>query len=164
MSTLTNSIVRGFGFTIGRRAATSLLDTPPKIKNLPDNNMCWSHEGYVEGDPHCVFEHRKKTDIYRGVNLLFLIITSSIPYLGTLIMLSYIRYTFFKKFQINWYILKWKTFQFSDRRYSSGIREEKRLLPEWERSEYDMTVNYTKMKVIWFILFFWSIVVVNLIK
>ena len=155
-------MVRGFGWTIGKAAANGALKSLNKQNKNQEIN--WSSEGYTENDDYVTFDHSKKTDSYYGFTLVCFIIFSFIPYLGMLFILMGIPQTFFKKFYTHWFVMKWKTYQYSDRRFTDGIREERKLEPEHVESDLDLSVNYQRMRIIWFILFILQIYMINITK
>lgn len=159
---LVNSMVRGFGFTLGKAAANKTMSSfTPKEDNQKIN---WENEGWVEGDVDVVFDHKKKGDPYQGVGLLFSIVFCLIPYVGILTCLSYIPYTFFKKFRVHWFEFQTRKFTYDDKRFKNGTREEYRLVRLNTKSEEDLTVNYKKMRLIWLSLLILSVIMVNLTK
>lgn len=159
---LTNSIVRGFGWTIGKAAANKTMDS---FKAKEDNQKInWENEGWVEGDVEVEFDHKRKSDPYQGGGLFFTIVLCLIPYIGILTCLTYIPYTFFRNFKMNWFEFQTKKFVYDDRRFKNGMREEYRLVKVHTRSEDDSTVNYTKMRIIWLSLTILSIVMINIVK
>jgi hypothetical protein len=161
-NTLTNSIVRGFGFTIGKRAANSAIDSfKPKEDNQKIN---WENVGWVEGDTDVEFDHKRKGDPYQGLGLFITTIFCLIPYIGIITCLSYIPYTFFKKFKTHYFDFEKRKFVYQDGRYKNGIREEFRLVRVHTESIDDTTVNYKKMRILWFGFFILSIIMINLVK
>lgn len=160
MSTLTNSMVRGFGFTLGKAAANKTLNSFSSKQD--DQKIVWENQGWEDGDVDVLFEHTKKNDPYRGVTLFFTIILCLIPYVGVITCLFLIKHTFFKKFKVFYFQFNNNTFTYSDKRFKNGKREEERLVREVTKVDEDPTVNYIKMRLIWLGLFILNIIMINL--
>jgi hypothetical protein len=132
MSNLTSSIVRGFGFTIGRSAANTLLSAPKNKEVQKSTEIeCWSHKGYEENDVEIIYQydyHGKKLKWYSW--LIFLI-----PLLNLFKSIPYFYNVFIKKNKMYFYDMKWTTYKVSDGRVKGGIKEVKKLQPELSRVE-----------------------------
>jgi hypothetical protein len=143
MANLASSIVNGFGFTLGRAAATSVL-TPSKqtSSNNSKDIECWSHRGYEEGDVEfiCEYEYLNKfIKWYMYPVILFL------PYFSIFYILKYFFNVFIIKNKITYYEMKWNTYKVSDARTKSGFREIKKLEPEICKVE--VYPPYTRNKI-----------------
>jgi hypothetical protein len=128
---LGSSIVRGFGFTLGRKAANVAIDYTSQSPQKSSQIDCWSHNGYQEGDVEIFYDYdylRKQIKWYQWV--LFVI-----PIVGLLKSLSYFYNVFLKKNMVKYYDMKWETFTVSDGRTKSGIREIKKLKPQLGKVE-----------------------------
>jgi hypothetical protein len=135
MSNLTSSIVRGFGFTLGRAAATSVLTSSKQLVNDdPKDIVCLSHKGYEEGDVKSITEYdylKKTIKWYEWLFILF------IPLLNCILSFKYFYNVFIKKNHVYFYDMVWKTYTVSDGRTKSGVKEIKKLIPELSKvSEY----------------------------
>lgn len=126
MSNLISSIVRGFGFTLGRTAANSLINSTQvqKVHKFKEID-CWSHNGYQEDDVESIVEYdylKKQIKWYSWIIYFIPIINlfKSIPYFYNV---------FIKKNKIYYYDMKWESFQVSDGRVKGGIKEVKKLQP-----------------------------------
>ena len=142
MSNLTSSIVRGFGFTLGRKAATSLINSSSKNQVYKSSEIdCWSHKGYEENDVEISYDYdylRKQIKWYAWIIFLIPIVNlfKSIPYFYNV---------FIKKNKIYYYDMKWESFKISDGRVKGGIKEVQKLKPEL--SKVDVYFPYTRNKV-----------------
>jgi len=146
MSQLTNSIVRGFGFTLGRmgaQAAVQTLTKKPK-KNYysgVDPYYCYTNLGFEENDIDIKFDYNQRS--YRGFFNWVLIILGAmvwilIPYLNIFIWVLSLR-SFSKNHYMHFYKMVYKTFKITDRRYKEGYREVVSLKPEYTESRIDST-------------------------
>jgi hypothetical protein len=142
MSNLTSSIVKGFGFTLGRKAANSLIDSSSKNQVYKYSEIdCWSHKGYEENDVEILYDYdylRKQIKWYAWIMFLIPIVNlfKSIPYFYNV---------FIKKNKIYYYDMKWESFKISDGRVKGGIKEVKKLKPEL--SKVEVYPPYTRNKV-----------------
>lgn len=142
MSNLTSSIVRGFGFTIGRKVANSLIEPSAKNQVYKSNEVdCWSHKGYEENDVEITYDYnyyKKQIKWYGWVMFL-------IPILNLFKSIPYFYNVFIKKNMVYYYDMKWVTFKISDGRVKGGIKEVQKLKPELGKVE--VYPPYTRNKV-----------------
>lgn len=142
MSNLTSSIVKGFGFTLGRAAATSIITPSKEVINKSTEIDCWSHKGYEENDVEISYDFNyfnKFIKWYTWVAILF------VPYLTIFYTVKYFYNVFIKTNKIYYYDMKWKSFKVSDGRTKSGIRELQKLQPEL--SKVEIYPPYTRNKI-----------------
>ena len=145
MFNLNSSIVKGFGFTLGRTAANALVSSTQTQKVSKSNEIeCFSHLGYQEGDVEISYEYdyyKKQIKWYAWVIFLFPIVNlfKSIPYFYNV---------FIKKNKVYFYDMKWVTFQVSDARMKSGIREIKKLQPELGRVDINPPLTRHKVEAV----------------
>jgi hypothetical protein len=135
MSNLTSSIVRGFGFTLGRAAATSVLTPSKQIVNQnPKEIECWSHKGYEEGDVESIEEYDYIKKTIKWYEWLFILL---FPVFNCIKTFKYFYYVFIKKNHVSFYDMEWNTYTISDNRTKTGTREIKKLIPVLSKvSEY----------------------------
>jgi MFS-type transporter involved in bile tolerance (Atg22 family) len=126
MSNLTSSIVRGFGFTLGRAAATSVLTPSKQVVNDPKEIECWSHRGYEEGDVETITEYEYTRKYIKWYEWLFIL---SMPIFNCILTFRYFYYVFMKKNHVYFYDMVWNTYTVSDGRTKTGTREIKKLIP-----------------------------------
>lgn len=135
MNNLFSSIIRGFGNTLGRKAANSITST----NNESD---CYSHRGYEEGDVYAKMDYNYDKERVKWYTWLFFI---WIPFLNLFIAIPYFYNIFIKKNYIHWYEMKWNTLKVSDNRFKSGIKEIKKLKPEL--TDKQIIKSYTRNKI-----------------
>lgn len=142
MSNLTSSIVKGFGFTLGRKVANVLTDSSNYQKIQKSSEIdCWSHKGYQENDVESTVEYdylKKQIKWYSWIIYL-------IPIVNLFKSLPYFYNVFIKKNKIFYYDMKWETFQVSDGRVKGGIKEVKKLKPVLGKVE--VYPPYTRNKI-----------------
>jgi hypothetical protein len=159
MANLISSIVSGFGFTLGRTAATSLLTSSKQTSNNNSKDTeCWSHKGYEEGDVEfiCEYEYLNKfIKWYMYPVIIFL------PYLSIFYTLKYFFNVFIIKNKITYYEMKWNTYKVSDARTKSGFREIKKLEPEVCKVE--VYPPYTRNKIEAIIALTYSLFIIGII-
>jgi hypothetical protein len=132
MSNLTSSIVKGFGFTLGRKAANSLIESTSKNQVYKSSEIdCWSHKGYEENDVEISYDYnyyQKQMKWYSWILFLVPIVNlyKSIPYFYNV---------FIKKNKVYYYDMKWVSFKISDGRVKGGIKEVQKLKPELGKVE-----------------------------
>ena len=161
-NTLLNSMVKGFGFTLGRRAADSFINessvkrNPTNVKDLE----CWSHKGYSEGDVELVEEVTWSNYNVKWYGWLI----SIIPIIG--LIPAFIRFhkTFIKKSKIYFYDLKWETFKVSDGRTTTGVREIKKLLPQLSKTTVNPPQTRNKVESLIVLLISLFITIINLVN
>ena len=162
MTQLVNSMVRGFGFTLGRKAAdvvTSSKKTQP-VNSTPTNVKdleCWSHKGYEEDDVKFVEE---VVWTRYGVKWYGWLITF-IPIIGLFPALTRFYKTFIKKSKIYFYDFKWETFTISDGRTTTGVREIKKLLPQLSRVSINPPQTRNKVESIFILLISLFMTIIN---
>ena len=148
MSNLTSSIVRGFGFSLGRAAANSLLQ-PSQSKEIVLDTVsdieCMSHKGYEENDVEILNDIRWKKQFIRWWAWPFVAI---IPIINIIMALIYCYKVFIKTYNLHFYDLKWNTYKVSDGRTKSGFREVKKLEMEYNKSEIDLPYTRNKIEAI----------------
>jgi hypothetical protein len=142
------SIVRGFGFTVGRRAADSMIDnlnqknSPRTSSTSVKDKTCMSHLGYEENDVEIMYDikwNKEYVKWYEWPLYLF------IPVIPVFYALSRAYKTFVKKYQLHFYDMKWNTYTISDNRAKSGTREIKKLEPVFDKSAPN--TPYTRNKI-----------------
>lgn len=142
MSNLTSSIVKGFGFTLGRKAANSLLEGPSREKVSKSSEIdCWSHRGYQENDVEILYDY----DYYKKQIKWYSWILFLIPVINLFKSIPYFYNVFIKKNKVYFYDMKWTFFKVSDGRVKGGIKEIQKLQPELSKSE--VFPPYTRNKV-----------------
>lgn len=132
MGTLSNSIIRGFGSTIGRHAANSILT--PKYIASPRQIDCYSHEGYQEGDVEIAFDIKWRHNKIKFIGWLGYII---FPVLNLPFAINRAYMVFVKKYNMHFYNLEWQERTISDARYKTGLRQLKELKPIYDKSAHD---------------------------
>jgi hypothetical protein len=141
MSNLTSSIVKGFGLTLGRAAATSLISPAREAVQKSTEIECWSHRGYQENDVEILYDY----DYYKKQIKWYAWIIFLIPILNLFKSVPYFYNVFIKKNKIYFYDMKWTTFKVSDGRVKGGIKEVQKLTPELGR--VDVFPPYTRNKI-----------------
>ena len=132
MSNLTSSIVRGFGFTLGRKAANSLIDSSSKNQVYKSNEIdCWSHQGYEENDVEISYDYNYYAKQLKWYSWIMFII----PIYNLFKSVPYFYNVFLKENKIYYYDMKWTTFKVSDGRVKGGIKEIQKLKPELSKVE-----------------------------
>lgn len=159
MGQLTSSIVRGFGFTLGRMGAQaavqSIVKEPTKNPYKSANAYyCYTEQGYEEGDYDIKFDYNRRS--YQGVGnwiliSLGMVVWVAIPYVNIFLWLITLL-SFSKTQYLHFYKMEYKTFRISDRRYKDGYREITSLRPVYERSDVD--TSYPKGRWITGIIIF----------
>jgi hypothetical protein len=148
MSNLTSSIVRGFGFSLGRAAANSLLQ-PSHSKEIVLDTVsdikCMSHKGYEENDVEILYDIRWRKQFIRWWAWIFFTI---VPITNIIMSLIYCYKVFIRTYNIHFYELKWNTYKVSDGRTKSGFREVKKLGMEYCKSEIDSPCTRNKIEAI----------------
>ena len=166
MSSLTSSIVRGFGFTIGKSAANSLLSGSSSNKGgiKKSNDLhCWSHEGFEEGDVDITYSRDFKKDEVSWFLFPFALVISAIPFLGLLMNGIFMYRVFIKKHYMYFWEFKWNEHTISDRRTKEGTRDIKVLEKDVVRIERHYPSLKNKIQIIsCFIVSFITIYIVNL--
>lgn len=142
MSNLTSSIVKGFGFTLGRKAANSLIEPSSNKQVYKSTEIdCWSHKGYEENDVEILYDY----NYYKKQIMWYSWIMFLIPILNLFKSIPYFYNVFIKKNKIYYYDMKWTTFKVSDGRVKGGIKEIQKLKPEL--SKVEVFPPYTRNKV-----------------
>jgi hypothetical protein len=142
MSNLTSSIVRGFGFTLGRKAANSLIESSSNNQVYKSTELdCWSHRGYEENDVEILYDY----DYYKKQIKWYSWIIFLIPILNLFKSIPYFYNVFIKTNRVRYYDMKWVTFKVSDGRVKGGVKEIQKLNPEL--SKVEVFPPYTRNKV-----------------
>ena len=142
MSNLISSIVRGFGFTLGKTAANAVIDSTKSQKVYKSNEVdCWSHQGYQENDVEILYEY----DYYTKQLKWYTWIVFLIPILNLFKSIPYFFNVYLKKNKVYYYDMKWETFKVSDGRVKGGVKEVQKLKPILGKVE--VFPPYTRNKV-----------------
>jgi len=152
MSNLTSSIVRGFGFTVGRTAATALLTPKPVPVKSSTGTGCYSQFGYAEDDVEITYDRnwRKYTIAWYGW-IGFLIFPFLNVWFATVRLLT----TFVSNTQMHFYNMKWHDHKAPDARYKSGFKEFKILKPVYVKSVEDKPTTRNKVEAVLAFLVSW---------
>ena len=146
MSTLTSSIVRGFGFTVGKTAANALLQPKPvPVNKTATGTGCYSHLGYQEGDVEITYDKNWKKSYVGFFGWLFYLL---FPFLNVWVAFIKLISTFSPNTYMHFYEMKWNQYQVSDARFKSGIREVKILQPEFVKSVVDTPRTRNKVEAV----------------
>lgn len=125
-----DSISRGFGFTVGKKIANTLLSgnqVGNQVTNSSQDLEDWSHNGFKEGDVDFVISRNFKKDEINWILFPFTFIISAIPFLGLLINSNFLYKVVLKKHYIYFFDFVWETYKVSDKRTKEGTREVKVL-------------------------------------
>lgn len=126
-----NSIVRGFGLTLGRAAATSLITPKREVIQKSTEIECWSHRGYVENDVEILYDYNYYSKQIKWYTWVVFII----PILNLFKSIPYFYNVFIKKNNVYYYDMKWVSFKVSDGRVKGGVKEIQKLQPELGKVE-----------------------------